>query len=136
VTRLKLLLDTDTCIHIARERPASALIRFRRHAAGEGGMSVVTYGELLFGAAKSSNPGKVYEVLEQLTNYLPVLPIDRAVSERYGTLRATLEQQGKPIGGNDLWIASHALALGVVLVTNNEREFARVSGLKLQNWVK
>jgi tRNA(fMet)-specific endonuclease VapC len=136
VTRLKLLLDTNICIYIARERPASALTQFRRHAIGEVGMSAITSGELLYGAAKSASPGKVYDVLRRLAEWVPVLPLDEAVAERYGALRATLEQQGTTIGNNDLWIAAHALALGVALVTNNEREFSRVQGLKLQNWAR
>jgi tRNA(fMet)-specific endonuclease VapC len=132
----RLLLDTNICIYIAREKPPAVLAQFRRYQRGDLAMSAITFGELLYGAAKSTQRERVREVLRELIAWVPALPVDDAVSERYGALRATLEQRGRPIGNNDLWIAAHTLALGIPLVTNNEREFARVPGLKVLNWAR
>jgi tRNA(fMet)-specific endonuclease VapC len=132
----RLLLDTNICIYIAREKPPAVLAQFRRYQRGDLAMSAITFGELLYGAAKSTQRERVREVLRELIAWVPALPVDDAVSERYGALRATLEQRDRPIGNNDLWIAAHTLALGIPLVTNNEREFARVPGLKVLNWAR
>jgi len=132
----KLLLDTNICIYIAREKPPSVLAHFRRHQRGDLAMSAITFGELLYGAAKSAQRERVRELLRELGNWVPALAADDTVAERYGALRAVLELKGRPIGNNDLWIAAHALALGIPLVTNNEREFDRVPGLKVINWAK
>lgn len=132
----RLLLDTNICIYIAREKPPAVLAQFRRYQRGDLAMSAITFGELLYGAAKSAQRERVREVLRELIAWVPALPVDDAVSERYGALRAALEQRGRPIGNNDLWIAAHTLALGIPLVTNNEREFGRVPGLKVLNWAR
>lgn len=132
----RFLLDTNICIYIAKESPASVLTRFRKARTGTIAISAVTYGELLFGAAKSRHAAGVRKVLERFTEHVPVLPIDEAAAAHYGQLRAVLEQRGEIIGNNDLWIAAHALARKLVLVTNNEREFRRVPGLKLQDWAR
>ena len=71
-----------------------------------------------------------------LAQIITVLPMSEDVADHYGDIRATLEHQGTPIGNNDLWIAAHARAAGFILATNNEREFSRVAGLKLVNWVQ
>jgi len=99
-------------------------------------LSVVTYGELIYGAAKSGNRQQAFERLNALTSFLPILEMPANTSQEYGLLRASLEARGEMIGGNDLWIAAHAKALDLVLVTNNEREFKRIPGLKVQNWAK
>jgi tRNA(fMet)-specific endonuclease VapC len=95
---------------------------------------VITFGELLFGAEKSVHRTAAIERLLELRIFLPVLPLPEAAAGTYGRTRAELESKGGTIGNNDLWIASHALAAGLILVTNNEREFRRVKGLKTQNW--
>lgn len=133
---LRYLLDTNICIYIARQRPPAVARRFARLAAGTVGMSLVTYGELRYGAEKSARGADAMVTLEQLVELIPVLEPAVAVGESYGRLRAHLERLGTPIGNNDLWIAAHALALGVTLVSNNTREFERVPKLKLQNWVE
>jgi tRNA(fMet)-specific endonuclease VapC len=130
------LLDTDTCIFLHRHRPASVVTRFEKLTPGEAAMSVVTYGELMFGAFKGPNPAAAMPGLSKLAVALPVLSMPQSAGEIYGELRARLEAAGEIIGGNDLWIAAHALASGLVLVTNNEREFKRVPGLKFENWAK
>lgn len=97
-------------------------------------MSIITYGELRFGAEKSQQPRQAIERLERLAELIPAEALPLAAAEHYARLRARLEHAGQPIGGNDLWIAAHALAEGVILVTNNVSEFQRVDGLRLENW--
>lgn len=130
----RFLLDTNICIYIRQKRPAAVLARFEKLKAGEAALSVITYGELFYGAAKSSQRPLAMEKLNDLLSFLPILPLPENTAVQYGEIRADLEAKGESIGGNDLWIAAHAKAAGLILVTNNEREFKRVPGLKLQNW--
>lgn len=132
---LRYLLDTNICIYIARQRPPEVAKRFARLAVGSVGMSLITFGELRYGAEKSVRRSDALTALDKLAELIPVLGPDPAVGATYGRLRAHLERLGTPIGNNDLWIAAHALTLGVSLVSNNMREFERVPKLKLQNWV-
>ena len=97
-------------------------------------LSVITYGELLYGAERSQQRSRALESLTRLVSLLPVLPLPEEAVSAYGEIRATLEKRGEMIGGNDLWIAAHAKSAGLTLVTNNDREFKSVPGLKLQNW--
>jgi tRNA(fMet)-specific endonuclease VapC len=129
------LLDTNICIYIKNHRPAEVLARFSKLPLGKVAMSVITYGELCFGAEKSSKPKESRHILEHLIALIPVLPLDETVSTYYGKIRQHLQANGKPIGNNDLWIASHALASKLILVTNNMAEFERVPGLRVENWV-
>ena len=128
------LLDTNICIYIRQSRPEQVLRRFRKLRPGEAALSVITYGELLYGAANSAHRTTALERLRELVQLLPALPLPETAAETYGTIRAELESKGEMIGNNDLWIAAHALASGLTLVTNNEMEFRRVRGLKIQNW--
>jgi tRNA(fMet)-specific endonuclease VapC len=130
------LLDTNICIYIRQNRPPRVLTRFQRLRPGEAVLSVITYGELLYGAQKSRARAQAMLQLEELAALMPIMPLPQEAGRAYGMIRADLEAQGETIGNNDLWIAAHAKASGLVLVTNNEREFRRVSGLKLQNWVE
>jgi tRNA(fMet)-specific endonuclease VapC len=130
----RFLLDTNICIYIRQKKPQAALRRFERLAAGEAAISVVTYGELLYGAEKSRMQAAALRGLQELTSLLPVLPLPEAAGASYGAIRAALERKGQAIGNNDLWIAAHARAQTLVLVTNNEKEFRRVEGLKIENW--
>jgi len=129
------MLDTNICIYIRRRRPPEVLARFEKLRPGDAVLSVVTYGELLYGAAKSQQRETASRQLQELTSLLPVMELPEAAAGEYGEIRAQLEAKGESIGGNDLWIAAHARAAGLVLVTNNDREFKRVAGLKVQNWV-
>lgn len=133
--KLQYLLDTNICIYIAKEKPVSVLQKFEKMAPGQLAMSVITFGELLYGADKSHHPKKARSTLEELSNLIPPLPLPIDAGEYYGTIRSTLEKKGKPIGNNDLWIASHALAAKLTLVTNNVKKFSRVLHLKIENWV-
>jgi tRNA(fMet)-specific endonuclease VapC len=129
------LLDTNICIYIARNRPPAVARRFARAAPGSLAISIITWGELCFGAAKSTDPARAQALLDAFAREVGVLDMPAAAGRHYGDLRAGLQRAGTPIGNNDLWIAAHALALGVPLVSNNGREFERVPGLKLENWV-
>jgi tRNA(fMet)-specific endonuclease VapC len=130
------LLDTNICIYIRQQKPEAVLRRFGRLTPGEAALSVITYGELIYGASKSSQRTAALERLRQLLDLLPPLPLPENAGVSYGSVRAELEAKGDMIGNNDLWIAAHAIASGLILVTNNEREFRRISGLKVQNWAK
>src|ERR1700691_5607433 len=130
------LLDTNICIYIRQRKPDEVLRRFRRLRPGEAALSVITYGELLYGAAKSTQRAAALERLRDLVRLLPALALPESAAETYGAIRAGLESNGEMIGNNDLWIAAHAVAAGLTLVTNNEKEFRRVRGLKVQNWAK
>jgi len=134
VTALRYLLDTNICIFIVKEKPPRLLERFRRIAPGEMAMSIITFGELEFGARKSTRSKAALAVLDQLRGMIPALPVDLAAAQEYGRIREELERVGRPIGNNDLWIAAHASALKVSLVTNNRREFDRVKGLSIEDW--
>jgi len=131
---VRYLLDTNICIYIRQSRPEGVLRRFRKLRLGEAALSVITYGELLYGAAKSAQRTAALERLRELVRLLPALALPENAGETYGSIRAELESRGEMIGNNDLWIAAHALASGLALVTNNEKEFRRVRGLKVQNW--
>jgi tRNA(fMet)-specific endonuclease VapC len=135
MTGLRYLLDTNICIYIAKQRPPAVARRFAKLPAGAVGMSLITFGELRYGAEKSAQRTLALDTLGRLESLIPVITPDAAVGERYGAIRAHLERSGTPIGNNDLWIAAHALSLGVTLISNNLREFERVPKLKLDNWV-
>ena len=129
------LLDTNTIIYLRRRTPASVRESFNKLQQGEAVISVITYGELMYGVSKSSQKQAAIATLQEMMQILPLAPLPGAAGGVYGEIRAELEAKGKPIGNNDLWIAAHALAAGLILVTNNEREFRRLKGLKIQNWV-
>lgn len=111
------------------------LIQFQKLKPGDAAISIITWGELLYGAEKSSQRKKVFELLEEFIEFVPVFPMPENAGKTYGAIRAYLELNGMPVGNNDLWIAAHAKAQDLTLVTNNEREFRRIPGLKVQNWV-
>ncbi|MBW2369583.1 MAG: type II toxin-antitoxin system VapC family toxin [Deltaproteobacteria bacterium] len=129
------LLDTNICIYIQRQKPGDVLARFRKLKPGDAAISVITWGELLYGAEKSQQRKIALQLLAEFETFVPVLPMPETAGQTYGVIRASLESKGTPIGNNDLWIAAHAKALSLTIVTNNEREFRRIPGLKVQNWV-
>jgi tRNA(fMet)-specific endonuclease VapC len=131
----RFLLDTNICIHIRRQRPAAVLARFQRLKPGEAVLSVITYGELVYGVEKSQFREQASRQLAELAGLVPVMELPWEAGQFYGAIRAVLEAKGEIIGNNDLWIAAHAKAAGLTLVTNNEGEFRRVPGLKIQNWL-
>ena len=130
------LLDTDIFIHIRRGSSREAVRRFERLQVDDAAMSIISYGELIYGAEKSRSRDQALDALRDLVTQIRVLPLPKAAGELYGAMRAELERRGEMIGGNDLWIAAHARAEGLTLVTNNEREFKRITGLKIENWTR
>jgi tRNA(fMet)-specific endonuclease VapC len=132
----RFLLDTDICIYIRQKRPSALLSRFRKLKPGSTAISVITYGELRFGAEKSARRTDALLALEELTSLLPVLTLPADAARVYGAIRAELAGRGEIIGNNDLWIAAHAKSAALTLITNNEREFKRIAGLKVQNWAR
>ncbi len=131
---LKYLLDTNIVIYVIKQRPIQALDVFNRQQ-GRMAISAITLAELIHGAEKSSDVPRNTAVVEDFVSRLAVLPYDDKAAWQYGNIRAALEKLGQPIGLNDLHIAAHARSHGLILVTNNLREFERVPGLMLENWV-
>ncbi len=130
---MRYLLDTDICIYAINERPPAVQRALREHAAAGLGVSSVTAAELFYGVVRSGSQRNL-EVLRRFLGALEIAPFDAAAAEVCGSLRAWLASQGTPIGPYDTQIAAHAQALRVTLVSNNTREFARVPGLRLENW--
>ena len=131
---LKYLLDTNIVIYVIKRRPIEVLGLFNENA-GRMAMSAITLSELYHGAEKSAKVSQNLEVIEEFSSLLEVLPYTAKASAHYGSIRSALEKAGQPIGVNDLHIAAHARSEGLVVVTNNVSEFARVPGLMVENWV-
>lgn len=131
---MRYLLDTNVCVDYLNGRFPSVTERFRRSAPQDLCISSVVMAELRYGADRSASPQRNHRRLDVLTAEIPCVDFDLAAAAAYGRVRAALEAQGSPIGANDMLIAAHALALGVALVTDNVREFARVDGLAVENW--
>lgn len=132
---MKFLLDTNICIYIMKQRPESVLQRFRVMNQNDLGLSIVTVAELEYGVAKSQNPALNRSRLDNFRRPFQVVGLSDEDVRVFGEIRADLEQRGTPIGAYDLLIAAQAKSRDLVLVTNNMREFERVSGLRLENWV-
>jgi len=130
------MLDTDICIYIIKRKPASVLKRLESLKPGQLAMFAITFAELMNGAKKSQHVEANLAKLNALGELLDIRPFDKQAAVSYGDVRSALEKKGETIGGNDLLIAAHALSLGWTLVTNNEREFSRVEGLKMENWTE
>ena len=130
------LLDTNICIYITKHQPEIVRQHFEKHLPdGNIFISVITLGELRFGAEKSQWKDKAFKVIDELTSIIPVIELDEQTAVHYAQIRKQLALQGQMIGNNDLWLAAHARANNWVMVTNNEKEFLRVDGLRVENWV-
>lgn len=132
---LKYLLDTNIAIYVIKRRPIEVLGQFNAQASRMA-ISVITLAELMHGAEKSSQPTSNLAVVEDFCSRLEILPYTAKAAQHYGSVRAYLERNGQPIGVNDLHIAAHARSEGLVLVTNNVREFVRVPALQVENWIQ
>ena len=132
---MKVMLDTNICIYLIKQQPPTVIERFQLQPVGEIGISSITAAELAYGVSKSRHASKNRHALEQFLASLEVAAFDQSAAWSYGRLREQLEVKGTLIGSMDMLIAAHALSLGVRLVSNNVREFQRVSGLRLENWV-
>jgi tRNA(fMet)-specific endonuclease VapC len=129
------MLDTNTCIYLIKQKPVSVLEKFKTIPPGQIALSVITLAELEYGARKSAAIEKNLSALHQFSIPFEILPFDYNATVEYGIIRAELETKGTPIGSLDTLIAAHAKSLNYTLVTNNEKEFKRVSGLQVENWV-
>lgn len=131
---LRYMLDTNIVIYVLKRRPIEVLSTFNANASRMA-ISSITLAELMHGAEKSSRVSENLSVIEDFCSRLDVLPYDTKAAQHYGAIRSALEKIGQPIGVNDLHIAGHARSAGLVLVTNNVAEFARVPALEVENWV-
>jgi len=131
---LRYLLDTNIVIYVLKKRPIEVLSTFNAHATRMA-ISSITVGELLHSAEKSSRVSENLGVIEDFCSRIDVLAYGINAARHYGAIRAALEKRGQPIGVNDLHIAGHARSEGLILVTNNMSEFARVPALEVENWI-
>ena len=131
---MQLLLDTNICIYLIKQKPIAVFEHFRQYSVGNIGISTVTLAELRYGVCKSQHVEKNTKALDEFIVPLEIWPFDEDAARHYGEIRASLERAGTPIGSMDLLIAAHAVSLGVTLVTSNTREFSRVAGLTLTDW--
>ena len=132
---LRYLLDTNIVIDVLKRRPVEVLSTFNANASRVA-ISSITLAELMHGAEKSSRVSENLAAVEDFCSRLKVLPYGPTAAQHYGAIRAALEKHGQPIGVNDMHIAAHARSEGLVLVTNNMGEFARVPALEAENWVQ
>jgi len=129
------MLDTDIAIYVIKNRPAAARARFQRHQ-GQLCVSCVTVMELMYGAEKSAQPERNLRDIEGFIQRLSVLHYDEKAACHTAQIRVELERAGTPIGAYDQMIAGHARACGLIVVSNNTREFQRVPGLRIENWAQ
>lgn len=133
---MKYMLDTNICIYAIKNKPESVLVKLKAYQHDGLCISAITLSELEYGASKSASPDRNRAAIMQLLFVLDVIPFDDRAAMEYGKIRAHLERQGTPIGPLDMLIAGHARAENLILVTNNVKEFNRVPGLKVENWVE
>ena len=132
---MRYMLDTNICIYAIKHMPREVIERLNEHNPNEICISSVTYAELIHGVEKSKAVEKNRTTLTLLLADIEILPFDTGAAEGYGEIRAELERKGIPIGPLDMMIAGHAKSLGYTVVTNNIKEFERIDGLRLENWV-
>jgi len=131
---MKYLLDTDTCIELIRQRSPRLLEKVTSFPAGEMGLSSITVAELQYGVERSQHRDQNRAALAQFLLPFDIADFESTAAQAYGHVRADLEARGLPIGALDTFIAAHALALQVTLVTHNLGEFKRVEGLRIESW--
>lgn len=131
---MKYLLDTNICIYVINHKPLHVFERFKQYQLGDLAISSITASELAFGVEKSGSE-RNKNALNKFLSPLDVLPYNEKAIWHYAQLRQQLQSTGQPIGSLDMLIAAHALALDTILVTNNLKEFERIDGLKLENWI-
>jgi tRNA(fMet)-specific endonuclease VapC len=132
---MKFFLDTNICIYIIKRRPPQVLRKFETFKINDLGISSITLAELEFGVYLSKYPEKNQEALNEFLSPLEILSFDDRAAFSYGEIRAFLQQRGLKIGAMDMLIAAQAKSLSIPLVTNNLKEFKRIPGLRLENWV-
>ena len=132
---MRYMLDTNICIYAIKHMPREVIERLNEHNPNEICISSVTYAELIHGVEKSKAVEKNRTTLTLLLADIEILPFDTGAAEGYGEIRAELERKGTPIGPLDMMIAGHSRSLDYTVVTNNIKEFERIEGLRLENWV-
>lgn len=132
---MKYMLDTNICIYIIKKKPAKVLRALQKVAVGQVCISAITLAELEYGVAKSQHKEKNQIALAKFLVPIEILDFNDCAARMFGEIRADLEVRGKVIGPFDLQIAAHALAENLTLITNNQKEFSRVSDLKIKNWL-
>lgn len=132
---MKYMLDTNICIFLIKRRPEHVLCKFVEQEPGNITISAITYAELLHGVEKSQAKERNRIALTMFLAEIPVIPFDDSAAQEYGIIKADLQKKGTSIGPMDTLIAAHAKSLNMILVTNNTREFVRVDGLALEDWV-
>ena len=132
---MRYLLDTNTCIYIINKKPSSAIKRIQTKQPEEIAISTITQAELEYGVARSRYPDRNRIALLEFLFPFYLLDFDQMAASQYGLIRSSLESKGKPIGPMDMLLAAQAKSIDLILVTNHEREFRRVEGLKTENWV-
>lgn len=130
------MLDTDICIYIIKRKPAAVFNHLQEITPGDAVISAMTLAELEYGVAGSQARETNHNALKHFQEFVPAVEFDAEAAAEYGRLRWDLEQSGQPIGSFDTLIAAHALALDLILVTNNERHYRRVTGLTIENWTR
>jgi tRNA(fMet)-specific endonuclease VapC len=128
------MLDTNIFSHMVNNNMA-VLQAYAKATSGDISLSIISHGEILFGIQKQIPSASKLQRIKYLLEQIPIALLGDTVTTHYAKVRADLELAGQPIGPNDTWIAAHALSLGATLVTNNVREFKRVKGLKVENWI-
>lgn len=130
------LLDTDICIYIITKRSTAVIDKFKTaKLEGKIGISAITYAELQYGIAKSIHQSKNQMALAQFLIPLRTYEFNEKAGTVFGEIKASLEKRGKVIGPYDMLIAAHAMSLNATIITNNEAEFRRIEGLKVENWL-
>lgn len=133
---MKYMLDTNICIYLMNGKDDKLAMKFNKNNPNDLCISNITYSELMYGVEKSKNRELNFYRLLLFLSEINILNYDFNASEEYGRIRFLLEKKGNIIGSNDLFIAAHAKSLGLTLITNNEKEFSRVNGLKVENWIE
>ncbi len=132
---MKYMLDTNICIYAIKHKPEKVFKKLQKTDPSDVCISSITYAELVYGVEKSVAVEKNRLALSMMLSNIEIKAFDADAADSYGQVRADLERKGTPIGPLDMMIAGHAKSLGCTVVTNNEKEFARVKGLKIANWV-
>ena len=133
---MRYMLDTNICIYVIKHKPESVFRKLKKIKPEDVCISSITYAELAYGVEKSAQPERNRLALSMMLSSIEIVAFDDAAADEYGEIRSGLERKGTPIGSLDMLIAAHARSLGCTLVTNNTKEFCRVEGLKLANWVE
>ncbi|MCH9698524.1 MAG: type II toxin-antitoxin system VapC family toxin [Gammaproteobacteria bacterium] len=128
------MLDTDMCSYIIKQHPVSVLLHFQKLSMEQICISIISYAELMYGVERSSSKRINRPIIENFLRHLDVVEWGIAAADQYSVIRAELESKGNPIGAMDMLISAHAKSIKAVLVTNNQKHFTKVNGLKVENW--